>query len=158
MLRDAGRPELVERHRTIERISRKIAEGIAQPVESDQRIEQLLQLVELCLRLGARGRHHGAQGRQDLQVIGLAAMFRHAALDVGIERLAGGLRAVDRVDDVGRRRSQLAALLGGARLHDDRMALRRARDVQRPANREEPALVIERMHLGFVEKRRRSLS
>ena len=48
-------------------------------------------------------------------------------------------------------RAQFPALLGGAGLYDYRMALRHAGHTQRPAHLKEPPMVIEHMHLCFIE-------
>ena len=82
---------------------------------------------------------------------GRAAVFRRAALDVGVESAGGVEILLHGEDDLGGFRRQLAAVIGLARLHDHRMALRRALDHQRAAHREMPALVVEEMHLGGVE-------
>ena len=58
---------------------------------------------------------------------------------------------MNRIDDLGGRGAKFPPLLGGARLHDDRMTLRHAGNIQRTAHVEEPAPVVEHMHLGFVE-------
>ena len=58
---------------------------------------------------------------------------------------------MDRVDDIGGRRAEFPALLGGAGLYDYRMALRHAGHTQRPTHLEEPPMVIEHMHLCFIE-------
>ena len=58
---------------------------------------------------------------------------------------------MDRVDDLGGRCTQLAALFGSAGLHDDRMALRHPRHIQRPSNLEKPPVMIEHMHFRFVK-------
>ena len=59
---------------------------------------------------------------------------------------------MDCINDVGRRGSQLASLLRSAGLHDNGMNLGQASDVQRPAHGEEPALVVQHVHLGFIEE------
>ncbi len=80
-----------------------------------------------------------------------AAELRHAALDVGVEALALGevaLRGEHHLGGLGR---ELAAGLRGAGLHDDRPALDRPGDVERPAHREILALVVQHMQLVGVE-------
>ena len=64
-------------------------------------------------------------------------------LDVAIKspRAFDGLMRAEH--DVGRFRRQLAAVVRGTGLHDDRLALRRARDRERSLHLEELALVIE---------------
>ena len=95
------------------------------PVQPDQRIEQGLELVEFCACFLGRASNHGTQCRQDLQVLWSAVMLAHATFDIGVEGLAGGLGAIDGVDDVRVGRGQFAALIGSASLDHDGMALRR---------------------------------
>ena len=78
MLRISERPELVERDRAVQRIARQVAEGLVETRETDQRIEQLLQGVELRLRLLARPADDGAKGGHDLHVVGAASMLAPA--------------------------------------------------------------------------------
>ena len=47
---------------------------------------------------------------------------------------------------------EIAAVFRGAGLEDHRLALRRTADVERPAHREEFALVVQRVQPGWVEE------
>ena len=83
---------------------------------------------------------------------GLRPSLLHAALHVGVERLAGldvRQRGEHHFGGLG---GELAAGVGGAGLHDHRPALHRARDVERAAHREVFALVVEHVHLVGVEE------
>jgi hypothetical protein len=93
------------------------------------------------------GKHAG----QDLGVVGRAAVLGELALEVAVQ----GLRLLERLaggeDHLGPARREVLAVLGGAGLDQHRVALRRARDVERPAHREELALVIEDVELVGIE-------
>ena len=85
-------------------------------------------------------------------MLGRAAGLRHAGFHVGIEFAPGGdvaRRGKDRLGGFGR---ELAAGIGGAGLNDDRPALDRAGDIERPAHRQIRALVIEYVQLIGIEK------
>src|SRR6185295_16849595 len=73
------RPELVEWNGTIERIAGQIAEGLVEPCQSNERIEELLELVVFRPRLRGCPAHYGSQSGQDLQVAIPASMLRHAS-------------------------------------------------------------------------------
>ncbi len=80
-----------------------------------------------------------------------AAVLREAALDVRIERL----RVVEPVlrgeDHFRAARRKLAAHVRRAGLHEHRMPLRRARDVQRAAHAEVRPVMIEHVQLAMIE-------
>ena len=82
---------------------------------------------------------------------GRAAVFRHAALQVGIGGLGRLQLLHHREHDVGGARRQLQSRRRAAGLDDDRMALRAARHVDRALDLEEPALVVERAHLAGID-------
>src|SRR6516164_11675430 len=77
--------------------------------------------------------------------------FANPPFHVVVIRARGIERAVDCIDDIGGCRAQFPALLGGTGLYDYRMALRYAGHIQRPAHLKEPPMVIEHMHLCFIE-------
>ena len=58
---------------------------------------------------------------------------------------------MDRIDDVRCRRAKFAPLLRDTGLDDDRVTLWHSSDVQRTANVEEAAPVVEHVHPGLVE-------
>jgi hypothetical protein len=93
---------------------------------------------------------HQAPG-QDLDVIGVAAGRLAAAFDVGIEALGVREIAAAGEDHLGRLAGKLAAGVRRASLDDDGPALDRPGDVERPAHREELALVVESVHAGRIE-------
>ena len=85
---------------------------------------------------------------------GRAAVLDDALLQAVVGGLGRGLVAVDHGEhEIGRARRQLLSGRRAAGLDDDRMALRRALDVERALHRKEPPLVIERAHLRLVEDR-----
>jgi hypothetical protein len=92
------------------------------------------------------------RGRQDQQLVWRPAVLGQAALDVGVERLAFGQRAVPAEDRVRARGGELAALLGVAGLEDDRPSLRAARHVELTADVEVHVVVLERARLGLGEE------
>ena len=85
-------------------------------------------------------------------MLGITAELLHAALHVGVERLAGFDAAQRGEHGFGGLGRQLLAGLRRAGLHDHRPALNGARDVERAFDREEFALVVERMHLVGIEE------
>src|SRR5262245_15107183 len=138
-------------HRLVQCIARQVTERAVERAEAGQRVEQRLQLVVLRLRFGARSADDWTKRRHDLEIVRLAAVFRHPPFDVGVVGARALSRAGYRVDDVGGGGAQLAPLFRSAGLHDHRMALWHARDIERTAHLEEPALVIQHMHPRFVE-------
>ncbi|CUI61657.1 Uncharacterised protein [Achromobacter xylosoxidans] len=114
-------------------------------------MDQVLQARELVLGFGLAAADHGEDAGHDLDVVGIAAVFNGAALDVAVEGagLVEGL--VRHEDDLGGARRQVAPGGRGASLHHHRAALRRTRHVQRPAHREMLATMAQRMQLGRVE-------
>lgn len=89
---------------------------------------------------------------QDLQLVGGTAVAGEPAFDVCVESLSGLERAVPGEDRVGRRRGELPALVGVARLEDDRPALRSARHVEMAADVELPHVVVESARIGVGEE------
>src|SRR5262245_45353579 len=118
-----ARTEFVEWNRTVQGIPGKIAEGLTETRQPNERIKQLLELVKFGLRFGGRPTHDWPQRRQDLQVIFGASILAQSSLDVRVERLSRLTRGMDRIDEISRRRCQFAALLGRAGLHDHGMTL-----------------------------------
>ncbi|MNS51517.1 hypothetical protein D3C72_841970 [compost metagenome] len=86
------------------------------------------------------------------QLLGVTPQPRGAALHITVERLAlldaGGVGE----DHIRRGGSKVTPLLRIAGLEDDRLALWRALDVQRPHHREVLALVVQGMHPAGVEE------
>ena len=81
----------------------------------------------------------------------VAAHRLAARLDVGVERLGVGEIAAAGEDHLGGLAGKLAPGIGRAGLDDDRPALDRPGDVERPAHRQELALMVEHMHAVGVE-------
>ena len=80
---------------------------------------------------------------QDFQVIAVAAELFHAGLHVGVEALAVSQGALAGEDGLGGFRGDLPAGFRRAGLHDHRPALDRAGDVDRAADGEFRALVVQ---------------
>ena len=78
------------------------------------------------LRVGFRGSpaDRRAQAGQNLQVVGRAAIFGHAALHVDVIGARRFQRVGQAIDHIGGGRRQFAPVLGRAGLHDHRVALR----------------------------------
>ena len=89
---------------------------------------------------------------QHLQVIGVAAELGHAALDVGVVALAVGHGECAGEHDFGGFGGELAAGLRRAGLDDHRPALGGAGDVERAADGEILALVVQHVELRRVEE------
>ena len=53
--------------------------------DADLGMDEVLQLLELVLRLLPRRRDHDAEARHDLEMVGVAAVARHAVLHVAID-------------------------------------------------------------------------
>ena len=86
-----------------------------------------------------------------------AAEFRHPAFHRRVVFLRVLDRGCSREHHIGGRRRHVLALLGGAGLHDHRIALRRARNVDRSAHREMLALVVEYVNFCRIEEDARRL-
>jgi hypothetical protein len=138
-------------------VARKIPEGAVQPGKADQRIEQRLQLLELCPCIPARAADDGAERRHDLQIVPVSPVVGHASLHIGVVGLCLVQRVWDGIDYISRRGRDLAALFRRTGLKDDWMALRHAGDVQRSPNLEISADVVQRMGFALVEKPARGL-
>ena len=119
-----------------------------------QRLDELV--FRLGFRLGAAD--HREDAGHDQQFVAAPPVLGQPALDVGIEFLRVGERLVGGEDHLGGSGGERAAGLGSAGLHHDRTALRRARHVERPGDREELALVIDAWTLSGSTKTPLSLS
>jgi hypothetical protein len=85
-------------------------------------------------------------------MIGGSSCRRHPGLDICIEA-AGFLDCAAAAEhDFGGLGGKLAAGLGRTGLNDDRPALDRPRNVQRPAHRQMFALVVKHMHFLRIEE------
>src|SRR5262245_15545538 len=81
------RPELVERNGIVEGVGRQVPKRLVEPRQTNERIEQLLQLIVLCSCFSDGPADDRTQRGQDLQVFGAASILLQASLDVGVERL-----------------------------------------------------------------------
>src|ERR1700730_361173 len=93
---------------------------------------------------------HEATG-EDLQMVARAAKLFRPAFHIGIELAACGEVRLRRENSLGRLGGKLASCIGGASLDDHRPALDWARDVERAADREIPALMVEHVQLVRIE-------
>ena len=84
-------------------------------------------------------------------MVGVAAEALRLGLDVTVEGLGVGQGLVRGEDRLGVAGGEGAALVGGARLDVDRPALRRPWRTERPADLEEAADVVDRVHLVHVD-------
>ena len=94
-----------------------------------------------CLRFG-RAEHRDDAG-QDLDPGRIAASRGGAGLEVGVEGLAVGQRLLGGEDRFGVPGREILAVVRRPGLHEHRMTLRRARQVQRAADTEEPAGMVD---------------
>ena len=92
------------------------------------------------------------RGGDDLEVVVAPAVAGQASLDVGVEGLAVGVAGVPAEDDVGVLGGELAPAVGVAGLDQHRMALRAARDVERPVDRELVAAMVEGPDRGRIDE------
>ena len=92
-------------------------------------------------------RHDAGQYRQ---LLGRATVLRHTPLQIGVGLLGAVQFLHDREDDIGGARREFQARGRAASLDDDRVPLRAARDVHRPLDLKEPALVVERPDLAVI--------
>jgi hypothetical protein len=130
----------------------EVAELLVEVGEPELRHDEVVELVVLRLRLRPRAADEERDARHDLQAVGLAPVFRQAALEVVVIGLRRGHLEMGGIDHVGALRRDLHPLLRGTRLHQDRAALRRALDGQRALDLEVLSLVEERVHLRLVEQ------
>ena len=99
------------RHWPIDRIGGEIdtARHAAQQSQSDERMDQFLDLLELLFRLIDRSAHDGKDAGHHLQIIRMTAVFAEAALEVGVEA-TGVLECLMRgEDDLGGARGKQVA-------------------------------------------------
>src|SRR5262245_62092837 len=81
------RPELVEGNGTVEGVGRQVPKRLVEPRQTNERIEELLQLIVLCPCFSGGPADDRTQRGQDLQVVGAALISPQALLDVGVKRL-----------------------------------------------------------------------
>ena len=96
-----------------------------------------LQKAVRVLRLLARAADDRVEAGHDLQRFGRAAVPGHAAFEVAVEFLRPGEGVLRREHAFRELRRDLLAGLGRPGLEQHRMPLRRPRDIERPAHREE---------------------
>src|SRR5690242_2168276 len=96
-------------------------------------MNQAVKTRALFARIGCRIAHDDEGSRQHLQMVGMAAEPFHAPFHIGIECARIGETAAGTKDDLGSLRRELAACLRRAGLHDDRPALNRTGDIERPS-------------------------
>ena len=115
-------------------------------------VDEAVEFRPLGTRLLHCVAHDDEAGGQNLHVPARAAKLFHSALHVGIELSAGGEVALRREHGFRRLSRKLPAGLRRPGLHDHRPALDRARDIERSSHRKIFTLVIEHMHLRWVEE------
>ena len=121
------------------RVELQLLGEVAQRVLGDDQPVQLgLELARLGL--GVADDRHDA--RQDEHRVGVPAGRRGPPLEVGVERLRLLERLLRGEDRLGVAGGELLAVLRGPGLHQQRVALRRARHVQRPGDLEVLARVV----------------
>ncbi len=137
--------EGVERDRLVQREEAEVeaVEALRQMLEADHRQGEVVQLLFQRVGLRLRRAEDGRQAGQDLDAVRVAAEGDGAALHVGIEILRVGELLLGGEDRLGIAGGEGAALVRGARLHQHRMALRRARQVERAAHAELLAGVVD---------------
>src|SRR3954447_19542703 len=108
-------------------------------------MDELLQLLELVLRLLVGLRYGDKESWHDFGVIRITSKRFGPALNIGIERLRAGQRRVRCEDDIRRFGCQVATIVGSTGLHNDRPALRRGAYIKRPFNTKIFTFVVERV-------------
>src|SRR5262245_48846731 len=96
-------------------------------------MDQVLQLLELVLRLLAGAADEDAQPRHDLEVIAVAPIARHARLHVAVVFTRTRDRLVRAEYDFGSLGRELPPIIRRACPHDECIALMRARHRAPPA-------------------------
>src|SRR5438094_699031 len=99
-------------------------------------MDEGLQVGVLLLRLRLIPPDDRIEAGHDLEMLGRAAVFRHPSLEILAEILAHLKRIERREDALRGPRGKLLAGFRRSRLEQNRMPLRRASDVERPAHRE----------------------
>ena len=94
---------------------------------------------------------HDQGARKDLQMLGIAAGFFHAAFHVRVESLGVGDMRPGSEHDLRRLGRKLATGVGSAGLDDDGPALHRTSDIEGAAHREVFSLVVQHVQLVGVE-------
>ena len=89
---------------------------------------------------------------QDLHMVGIASDAFHPALHIGVEALTLGQRALSGKHHLRGFGCELPARLRRAGLHDERPALHRTGDVQRPAHGEEFAAMVQGVEPVGIEE------
>ena len=123
----------------------------AETEAADVRVHQFLQPHMLGLGLIARGADHHRHSGQDAQRFRIAIVLRHATLEIDIALLGAGRIGIAREHDLGGAGSEFPAGIGRAGLDDDRMALRRPRDVEGAIDGEEFPRVPGHVHAIRLE-------
>ena len=122
-------------------------EAVGQDLQSSDRIADVAESCQLpfCVRFGLADDR--ANARQDLQVIGISPELGRTSPQVCGECFRRLQFLLDRIDDLRDGCGEIAAGVRCAGLNDDRVALRRPRDIERTVDREIFSFVIEDVHL-----------
>ena len=112
--------------------------------------DQLLEFVLERAGLGLGRADDRDEAGQDLDHVGVAAEPAGAVLQVGVELLRVGQRLLRGEHRFGVPGGELAAVVGRTGLHEQRPSLRRARDVERPADPEVLPGEVHRVDPGRV--------
>ncbi len=133
-------------HRLVERVDGHVgAQSFRQNGEGLRGVDVAVELVEDLLRLARRAADHWEHTGHDQDFVGLAAEPDDLRLDVAIEGPCFGEVVLRREHDVGDARRQRLARPRRAGLDQDRMTLRRARNVQAAFDGE--VFSMERRHM-----------
>ena len=109
---------------------------------------QFLQLFAGLFEAPADDRHETRHYRDAGRI---AAKLRDPRLEAGVEGLRFGNSLLGGEDDIGGAGGEVLSRAGGAGLNENRVPLRRARNIERSLDREIFAFVVENMHLFRID-------
>lgn len=142
------------RERFIQRVLREVVvfEVAAEVIERICNSDQRGGILVLTLHVFRAITHQYADALKDMQLVFAPPLFHQLLLNVAVKRLCLRQRVLVGEDGIRVAGGQFLAVIRCAGLEDNRPALWRAADVQRPGDREEFTLMVQRMQFLRVEE------
>jgi hypothetical protein len=109
---------------------------------------ELVERAEAGKGFGFRAAYHQGQTRQNGEMPRIAPMLPRAVLDIGVVGDCVFKSRLYREYDLGNARRKIASLRGTARLHEDRLPLRRPPHLHRPGGGIVTAGIVHGMDAG----------